>query len=81
MAKLAFILIAGRCSNIINLSELNLDTIDDAKIKHHIDLMNEKYIAHWKQNLQHSKKKMKFYKVFKNNYKPSMYLDFTENKF
>ena len=59
-----------------NLTDFNHDTLDDAKIKRHIDLMKEKYIAHWKHTVQNSPK-LKFYSIFKSNYTPSIYLDLT----
>ena len=48
----------------------------DAKINHYLKLMYQQYILHWQHTLQHFKK-LEFYNNFKNEYRPSYYLDFT----
>ena len=57
-----------------NLNNFNPDLLDTAKIKHFVSLMKQKYISYWQQTLQHSQK-FEFYKIFKNEYAPSNYLE------
>ena len=53
----------------------NHDNLDDLKILHFVDLMQKKYITHWKHSLCNSQK-LEFY-VFKDSYTPLIYLDVT----
>ena len=49
--------------------KFNHDNLDDTKILHFVDLMQKKYITHWKHtfcNLQ----KLEFYHAFKDSYTP-----------
>ena len=55
---------------------LNHDNLDDTKILHFVDLMQKKYIIHWKHSLCNSQK-LEFYNAFKDSYTPSIYLDVT----
>ena len=54
----------------------NHDNLDDTQIAHFADYMQKKYITHWKHSLCNSQK-LEFYNVFKDSYKPSIYLDVT----
>ena len=50
--------------------------LTDAKIKHYVSLMQQKYISHWQHTIRNSKK-LEFYNTFKDEYTPSCYLDLT----
>ena len=63
-----------KMSEYFNLNNFNPDLLETAKIKHFVSLMKQKYISHWQQALQHSKK-LEFYKIFKNEHAPSIYLE------
>ena len=63
-----------KMSEYFNLNNFNPDLLDAAKIKHFLILMKQKYISYWQQALQHSQK-LEFYKIFKNEYAPSNYLE------
>jgi len=69
-------------SNIISMSEyynfpcFNLTCLTNAKIKHYVGLMQQKYILYWQHTMQNSAK-LKFFKTFKNDYTPSSYLGLT----
>ena len=63
-----------KMSEYFNLNNFNPDLLDTAKIKHFVSLMKQKYISYWQQALQHSQK-FEFYKIFKNEYAPSNYLE------
>ena len=63
-----------KMSEYFNLNNFNPDLLDAAKIKHFVSLMKQKYISYWQQALQHSQK-LEFYKIFKNEYAPSNYLE------
>ena len=63
-----------KMSEYFNLNNFNPDLLDAAKIKHFVSLMKQKYISYWQQAFQHSQK-LEFYKIFKNEYAPSNYLE------
>jgi len=52
------------------------DVLNKSNIKHYISLKQHKYILHWQNTIQHSKK-LEFYNTFKNEYTPSCYLELT----
>ena len=54
----------------------NHDNLDDTKFLHFVDLMQKKYITHWKYSLCNSQK-LEFYNVLKDSYTPSICLDVT----
>jgi len=68
--------------NIISMSEyynipcFDLTYLTKAKIKHYVDLMQQKYILFWQHPMQNSTK-LKFFNTFKNDYTPSPYLGLT----
>ena len=69
-------------SNIISLSKyydfpcFDITYLTDAKIKHCVSLMQQKYILHWQHTMQNSTK-LEFFNTFKNDYAPSSYLGLT----
>ena len=65
-----------KMSKYYNLSNFDPDLLDATKIKHFVRLMKQKYISYWQQALQYSQK-LEFYKIYKNEYAPSNYLDLT----
>ena len=60
-----------KMSECFNLNNFNQNLLDTDKIKHFVSLMKQKYISYWQQALQHSQK-LEFYKIFKNEYAPSL---------
>ena len=52
--------------------------LSEAKIKHYIDIIKQKYIAYWQHTIHHCKK-LQFYSLFKHDYKISSYLDLIRN--
>ncbi|MCV6599373.1 MAG: hypothetical protein OIF36_02705, partial [Alphaproteobacteria bacterium] len=66
-----------KMSEYFNLNNFNPYLLDTAKIKHFVCLMKQKYISYWQQALQHSQK-LEFYKIFKNEYAPSIYLELSK---
>ena len=65
-----------RMSEYYNLPDFDPSFLTDAKIKHYISLMQQKYISHWQHVIRNSKK-LEFYNTFKDEYTPSCYLDLT----
>jgi len=65
-----------RMSEYYNLPDFDPNVLNKSKIKHHISLMQHKYILYWQHTIQHSKK-LEFYNTFKNEYTPSCYLELT----
>ena len=69
-------------SNIISMSEsynlpcFDLTYLTNAKIKHYVGVMQQKYILYWQHTMQNSTK-LKFLNTFKNDYTPSSYLGLT----
>ena len=66
-----------RLSEFYNLPDFDPIFLTDAKIKHYVNLMQQKYILYCQHTIQHSKK-LKFYKNRKNDCTPSDYLDLTK---
>ena len=70
--------------NLIKISEYydlpNFDpnNLSEAMIKDYIDIIKQKYIIYWQHTIHHSKK-VRFYNIFKRDYKISSYLDLTRN--
>ena len=70
--------------NLIKISEYNdlpyfdPNNLSEAMIKHYIDIIKQKYIIYWRHKIHHSKK-LRFYNIFKHEYKISSYLDLTRN--
>ena len=62
--------------NFKSVRNFNHDNLDDTKILHFVDLMQTKYITHWKHSLCNSQK-LEFYNVFKDSYTLSTYFDVT----
>ena len=65
-----------RMSEYYNLPDFDPTFLTDAKIKHYVSLMQQKYISHWQHTIRNSKK-LEFYNTFKDEYTPSCYLDLT----
>ena len=70
--------------NLIKISEYydlpNFDpnNLSEAMIKDYIDIIKQKYIIYMQHTIHHSKK-VRFYNIFKRDYKISSYLDLTRN--
>ena len=64
-------------SEYYNLPDFDPTFLTDAKIKHYVSLMQQKYISHWQQHTIRNSKKLEFYNTFKDEYTPSCYLDLT----
>ena len=70
--------------NLIKISEYydlpNFDpnNLSEAMIKHYIDIIKQKCIIYWQRTIHHSTK-LRFYNIFKHDYKISSYLDLTRN--
>ena len=64
-------------SNIISMSKyydfpcFDITYLTDAKIKHYVSLMQQKYIQHWQHTMQNSTK-LEFFNTFKNDYAPPL---------
>ena len=75
---------SGFYSNFMNLIEHyhlpNFDpqSLDNDRIQRYITNMKEKYISFWRHSLEHSRK-LEFYKVFKEEYSTSDYLQQLKN--
>ena len=52
---------------------LILRTVTNAKIKHYVSLMQQRYILYWQHTMQNSTK-LEFSNTFKNDYTQSSYL-------
>ena len=65
-----------RMSEYYNLPDFDPTFLTDAKIKHYVSLMQQKYISHWQHTIRNSQK-LEFYNTFKDEYTPSCYLDLT----
>ena len=65
-----------RMSEYYNLPDFDPTFLTDAKIKHYVSLMQQKYISHWQHTIRNSKK-LEFYNTFKDEYTPSCFLDLT----
>ena len=60
------------------LSDFDPNNLSEAKIKHYIDIIKQKYITYWQHTIHHSKK-TQFNSIFKHDDKISSYLDLTRN--
>ena len=66
-------------SNIISMSKyydfpcFDITYLTNAKIKHYVGLMQQKYILYWQHTMQNSTK-LEFFNTFKNDYTPASYL-------
>lgn len=82
--NLHFINNSGFYSNFMNLieqyhlSNLDPESLDNDRIRRYTTNMKEKYISSWRHSLEHSKK-LEFYKVFKDDYVTSDYLNQLRN--
>ena len=66
-------------SEYYNLPDFDPTFLTDAKIKHYVSLMQQKYILHWQHTIRNSKK-LEFCNNFKDEYTPSCYLDLTRKR-
>ena len=64
-----------KISEYYDLPDFDPNNLSEAKIKHYIDIIKQKYITYWQHTIHHSKK-LQFYSLFKHDYKISSYLDF-----
>ena len=64
-----------RMSEFYNLPDFDPTSLTDAKIKHYVSLIQQKYILHWQHTIQYSTK-LEFYNSFKNECTPH-YLQLT----
>ena len=82
--NLHFINNSGFYSNFINLIEhyhlpnFDPESLDNDRIRRYTTNMKEKYISFWRHSLEHSSK-LEFYKVFKDEYSTSDYLQQLRN--
>ena len=67
-----------KISEYYDLPDFDPNNLSEAKIKHYIDIIKQKYIAYWQHTIHHSKK-LQFYSLFKHDYKISSYLDLIRN--
>ena len=65
-----------KISEYFNLPDFNPNLLDTAIVKTFVCLMKQKYIACWKNTLQHFQK-LEFYRSFKNEHTISDYLYLT----
>ena len=65
-------------SEYYDLPDFDPNNLSEAKIKHYIDIIKQKYIAYWQHTIHHSKK-LQFYSLFKHDNKISSYLDLIRN--
>ena len=74
----------GFYSNFINLKEhyhlpnFDPESLDNERIRRYTSYMKEQYISFWRHSLEHSSK-LEFYKVFKDEYSTSDYLQQLRN--
>ena len=75
---------SGFYSNFINLKEhyhipnFDPESLDNERIRRYTSYMKEQYISFWRHSLEHSSK-LEFYKVFKDEYSTSDYLQQLRN--
>ena len=67
-----------KISEYYELSDFDPNNLSEAKIKHYIDIIKQKYITYWQHTIHHSKK-TQFNSIFKHDDKISSYLDLTRN--
>ena len=67
-----------KISEQYDLPDFDPNNLSEAKIKHYIDIIKQKYITYRQQIIHHSKK-LQFYSLFKHDYKMSSYLDLIRN--
>ena len=67
-----------KISEYYDLPDFDPNNLSEAKIKHYIDIIKQKYITYWQHTIHHSKK-LQFYSLFKHDYKISSYLDLIRN--
>ena len=60
-----------KISEYYYLPEFDPDNLSEAKIKHYIHIIKQKYITYWQHTILHSKK-LQFYSLFKHDYKVSI---------
>ena len=56
-----------KISEYYDLPDFDPNNLSEAKIKHYIDIIKQKYIAYWQHTIHHSKK-LQFYSLFKHDY-------------
>ena len=67
-----------KISEYYELSDFDPNNLSEAKIKHYIDIIKQKYITYWQHTIHYSKK-TQFNSIFKHDDKISSYLDLTRN--
>ena len=67
-----------KISEYYELPNFDPHNLSEAKIKHYVALINQKYISYWQHTI-HNSKKLQFYSLFKHGYKISSYLDLIRN--
>ena len=67
-----------KISEYYDLLEFDPNNLSEAKIKHYIDIIKQKYITYWQHTIHHSKK-LQFYSLFQHDYKISSYRDLIRN--
>ena len=51
-----------------DLPDFDPNNLSEAKIKHYIDIIKQKYMTYWQRTIHHSKK-LQLYSLFKHDYK------------
>ena len=67
-----------KISEYYDLPGFDPNNLSEAKIKHYIDIIKQKYITYCQHTIHHSKK-LQFSSLFKHDYKISSYLDLIRN--
>ena len=67
-----------KISDYYDLRDFDANNLSEAKIRHYMDIIKQKYIPYWQHTIHHSKK-LQFYSLFKHDYKISSYLDLIRN--
>ena len=67
-----------KISEYYDRSDFDPNNLSEAKIKHYIHIITQKYLTYWQHTIYHSRK-LQFNSLFKHDYKISSYLDLTRN--
>ena len=57
-----------KISEYYDLPDFDPNNLSEAKIKHYIDIIKQKYMTYWQRTIHHSKK-LQLYSLFKHDYK------------
>ena len=59
-----------KISEYYDLPDFDPNNLSEAKIRHYMDTIKQKYTPYWQHTIHHSKK-LQFYSLFKHDYKIS----------